>query len=119
MKVFSRPAVEATVVSQQIVELLQRNIEAGHVEAVRKRRIHIPFVFVLHVRRGGVQQDLQQTHLVGSEAAEGCRFTRLAATISWRSAVFFHDVLLCEHRAATQQWYLWTTPGAGSVLSVP
>lgn len=83
MEVFGGPAVEAAVVRQQVVELLQGNLEAGHVEAVGERRLSAPLLFAPHVRRGGgVPQDLQQAHLVGGEAADRCRLTGLAAAVS-------------------------------------
>ncbi|PWA30362.1 hypothetical protein CCH79_00015686 [Gambusia affinis] len=72
-----KPA-EAAVVRQQVVELLQGNLEAGHVEAVRERRLSAPLLFAPHVRRG-VPQDLQQAHLAGGEAADRCRLTGLEA----------------------------------------
>lgn len=81
VEVFGGPAVEAAVVRQQVVELLQGNLEAGHVEAVRERRLSAPLLFAPHVRRG-VPQDLQQAHLAGGEAADRCRLTGLEAAVS-------------------------------------
>lgn len=57
VEVFSGPAVEAAVVRQQVVELLQRHLEARHVRALR----HLLAPLVLH--------------LVGFMVADGCHFT--------------------------------------------
>lgn len=51
MEVFGRPAVEAAVVRQQIVELLESHLEARHVEWLRSRCSHLLVVSLLHTRR--------------------------------------------------------------------
>lgn len=53
MEVFGGPAVEAAVVRQQLVELLESHLEARHVESLRSRCLHLLAVFVLHNRRNG------------------------------------------------------------------
>lgn len=50
MEVFGRPAVEAALVRQQIIELLERNVEVRHVESVQSRDLHLLVVFILHTR---------------------------------------------------------------------
>lgn len=55
MEVFCWPAVEAAFVCQQIVELLERHLEAGHVESVGSRCLHLLVMFVLHVRSRSVE----------------------------------------------------------------
>lgn len=54
MEVFCRPAVEAAFVRQQIVELLERHLKAGHVESVGSRCLHLLVMFVLHDRSKAV-----------------------------------------------------------------
>lgn len=61
VEVFGGPAVEAAVVRQQVVELLQRHLEARHVRPVR----HLLAPLVLHPVSGGL-----------GEVADGCHFTR-------------------------------------------
>lgn len=49
MAVFGRPAVEAALVRQQIIELLERNLEARHVESIRSRCLYLLVGFILHI----------------------------------------------------------------------
>lgn len=51
VEVFCGPAVKAAVVRQQIIELLERHLEARHVETVRSRCLNLLVVFVLHTGR--------------------------------------------------------------------
>lgn len=68
VEVFGGPAVEAAVVRQQVVELLQRHLEARHVRPVR----HLLAPLVLHPVSAVISQ------LSGGlgEVADGCHFTR-------------------------------------------
>lgn len=50
VEVFGGPAVEAALVRQQVVELLESHVEARHVESVRSRCLDLLAVFVLHAR---------------------------------------------------------------------
>lgn len=52
VEVFGGPAVEAGVVRQQVVELLQRHLEARH---VRSLRAHLLALFGLHSPRGPIR----------------------------------------------------------------
>lgn len=68
MEVFGGPAVEAAVVRQQIVQLLESHLEARHVEAHRsRRRLHLLAVFTLHARRSEAAPPPRHTQKVGGK----------------------------------------------------
>lgn len=67
VEVFCWPAVEAAFVRQEIVELLERHLEAGHVESVGSRCLHLLVMFVLHVRGRAV--DLPRSNERGRQVS--------------------------------------------------